>query len=145
MFLRNAGKHLLHTHTHTHTLSLSLSLSLLLLPLWSRGHPQNALFHFGFLIVRQLVGLLGRGISPSQGRHLHKQNNRGQTSMPWAGFEPTITVFERAKTVHALDGASTVIGICYTTQRKIPDASNLHSHGNTRTSHIRRGCAKEED
>jgi hypothetical protein len=26
------------------------------------------------------------------------------------GFEPTITVFERAKTVHALDCAATVIG-----------------------------------
>jgi hypothetical protein len=27
------------------------------------------------------------------------------------GFEPTIPVFERAKTVHALDRAATVIGI----------------------------------
>jgi hypothetical protein len=26
------------------------------------------------------------------------------------GFEPRISVFERAKTVHALDGAATVIG-----------------------------------
>jgi hypothetical protein len=26
------------------------------------------------------------------------------------GFEPTIPVFERAKTVHALDRAATVIG-----------------------------------
>jgi uncharacterized membrane protein len=31
--------------------------------------------------------------------------------MPQAGFEPTIPVFERAKTVHALDGAATVIGL----------------------------------
>jgi hypothetical protein len=30
--------------------------------------------------------------------------------MPRVGFEPTIPVFERAKTVHALDGATTVIG-----------------------------------
>jgi hypothetical protein len=30
--------------------------------------------------------------------------------MPRVGFEPTIPVFERAKTVHALDGAATVIG-----------------------------------
>jgi hypothetical protein len=29
--------------------------------------------------------------------------------MPRAGFELTIPVFERAKTVHALDGAATVI------------------------------------
>jgi hypothetical protein len=30
--------------------------------------------------------------------------------MPQAGFGPTIPVCERAKTVHALDHASTVIG-----------------------------------
>jgi hypothetical protein len=31
--------------------------------------------------------------------------------MPWDGFEPTILAFERAKTVHALDRAATVIGL----------------------------------
>jgi hypothetical protein len=31
--------------------------------------------------------------------------------MPWVGFEPTIPVFERAKTVHALNSAATVIGV----------------------------------
>jgi hypothetical protein len=30
--------------------------------------------------------------------------------MPRVGFEPTIPVFERAKTVHALDRAAVVIG-----------------------------------
>jgi hypothetical protein len=30
--------------------------------------------------------------------------------MPRFGFEPTIPVFERAKTVHALDRAATAIG-----------------------------------
>jgi hypothetical protein len=30
--------------------------------------------------------------------------------MPQVGFEPTIPVFERAKIVHALNGAATVIG-----------------------------------
>jgi hypothetical protein len=30
--------------------------------------------------------------------------------MPEVGFEPTIPVFEQAKTVHALDRAVTVIG-----------------------------------
>jgi hypothetical protein len=34
-----------------------------------------------------------------------------QTTMPWVASEPTIPVFERAKTVHALDCAATVIGI----------------------------------
>jgi hypothetical protein len=30
--------------------------------------------------------------------------------MPQVGLEPTIPVFKRAKTVHALDPAATVIG-----------------------------------
>jgi hypothetical protein len=30
--------------------------------------------------------------------------------MPWVGFEPTIPAFERAKIVHGLDRAATVIG-----------------------------------
>jgi hypothetical protein len=33
--------------------------------------------------------------------------------MPCVGFEPTIPVFEREKTVHALDGAATVIGCMF--------------------------------
>jgi hypothetical protein len=55
-----------------------------------------------FLNLRQSVGLLGREISPSQGRYLNRttktQKKRRQTSMPRVGFEPTIPVFERAKT-----------------------------------------------
>jgi hypothetical protein len=39
------------------------------------------------------------------------QNKRTRTSMPKVGFKPTIPVFERAKTVHALDHPATVIGI----------------------------------
>jgi hypothetical protein len=31
--------------------------------------------------------------------------------MPWVGFEPKFPAFERAKTVHALDRAATVIDI----------------------------------
>jgi hypothetical protein len=31
--------------------------------------------------------------------------------MPWVGFELTIPVFERSKTVHALDRAATLIGM----------------------------------
>jgi hypothetical protein len=62
----------------------------------------------------EMVGLLGQGISPSQGRYLHtgqhKQNKRTETSIPQVGFEPTIPVFERAKTVHALDRSATVTG-----------------------------------
>jgi hypothetical protein len=56
-----------------------------------------------------LVGLLGCGISPTQGLYLHKSHNtekRRHTSMPRAGFEPVIPVFERPKTVRALDRAA---------------------------------------
>jgi hypothetical protein len=38
------------------------------------------------------------------------ENKRTQTSMSRVRFEPTIPVFERVKTVHALDRAATVIG-----------------------------------
>jgi hypothetical protein len=70
---------------------------------------------FFILIISQTVGLLRRMISPSQDRYLntgqHKQNKHTyQTSMPRAGFEPTIPASERAKTVHALDRAATVTG-----------------------------------
>jgi hypothetical protein len=37
------------------------------------------------------------------------QNKCTQTSMPRVGFEPRTPVFERTKTVHALDRAATVI------------------------------------
>jgi hypothetical protein len=42
---------------------------------------------------------------------IYTQNKRRQTSMPQMGFEHTIPMLERAKTVHALNGAATVIGI----------------------------------
>jgi hypothetical protein len=59
-----------------------------------------------FLNLRPAVGLLGREISPSQGRYLTRtQNKHEQTCMRQVVFEPTITEFERAKTFHALDRA----------------------------------------
>jgi hypothetical protein len=65
----------------------------------------------------QTVWLLGRVISPSQGRNLntgqHKHRINAytpQTSMPWVGFEPMTRASEQAKTVPALDRAATVAG-----------------------------------
>jgi hypothetical protein len=43
-------------------------------------------------------------------RRTQTQNKRTQTSMPLVGFEPTIPVFEQAKTVYVLDRVDTVIG-----------------------------------
>jgi hypothetical protein len=37
------------------------------------------------------------------------QNKSTHTSMPWVGFEPTISVLEQAKTVYVFDWATTVI------------------------------------
>jgi hypothetical protein len=69
---------------------------------------------FQFLdLFTQSVGLLGRGISPSQGRYLTTgQYNNTHTDIH-AGFETAIPVFERVKTVHALDRAAIVIGWFY--------------------------------
>jgi hypothetical protein len=62
-----------------------------------------------------MAGLLGRFISPSQGRYLHTGQHKHrinadthQTSMPCVRFELTIPASERAKTVHALDPLATV-------------------------------------
>jgi hypothetical protein len=43
-------------------------------------------------------------------RTTQTQTKRTQTSVPRVGFEPTTSVFERAKMVHALDRAAPVIG-----------------------------------
>jgi hypothetical protein len=64
----------------------------------------------------QSVGLLGRGDQPvakalPTHRTTQTQNKGTQTFMPRVGFEPTIPVFERVKTVHALDRAATLFGV----------------------------------
>jgi hypothetical protein len=43
-------------------------------------------------------------------RTTQTQNKRTETSIPRVGFEPTIQVFDRAKTVHALERAVAVTG-----------------------------------
>jgi hypothetical protein len=43
-------------------------------------------------------------------RTTQTQNKRTHTAMPWEGFESTIPVSERSKTVHSLDRAAIVIG-----------------------------------
>jgi hypothetical protein len=42
-------------------------------------------------------------------RTIQTKNKRTQTSMLQVGFEPMTSVFERGKTVHALDHAASVI------------------------------------
>jgi hypothetical protein len=48
---------------------------------------------------------------PPTHRTTQTLNKRTQASMPRVRYELTISVFERAKTVHASDGAATVTGL----------------------------------
>jgi hypothetical protein len=60
--------------------------------------------------LTESVGLLGRGISPTQSRYLHTQYNTNRINEDRHRFEPMIPAFELTKTFHALDRAATVIG-----------------------------------
>jgi hypothetical protein len=68
---------------------------------------------FSFLILYTADGTPWTGDQPVAGplpthRTTQTQNKCTQTSMSLLGFEPTIAVFDRTKTVHALDRAATV-------------------------------------
>jgi hypothetical protein len=114
-------KRLHYRHMNTRKLCLSIYLPLRLsihpsihpsipvAPTWSIDHGWNASFRFRFLI------LLSR--TPSKGdqpvaRPLPNttENKCKQTSMPSVWFKPTIPMFERTKTFHALDYAANMIG-----------------------------------
>jgi hypothetical protein len=89
----------------------------MLLPLGVQANRETLIL-LQFPNLRQSVGLLGQVISPSQvAAYTETQNKRRQISMSWVVFEPTIPVFERAKTFHVLDRAATVIGVVGTTHR----------------------------
>jgi hypothetical protein len=70
-----------------------------------------ALVAFSIFLIFYAVGMTPWTGDQPVARPLPTQNKRTQTSMPQMGFEPTIPVFEKAKTVPALDGAATVIGV----------------------------------
>jgi hypothetical protein len=66
---------------------------------------------FFSLLILYTVGRTPRtGISPSQGLYLHTEQHKHRINTQSHQFEPTTLAFERAKTVHALDHAPTVIG-----------------------------------
>jgi hypothetical protein len=79
---------------------------------------------FSILIYTQSVGLLGHRISPSQGRclhteqHKHRINARKHPCLEWDS-NLTIPAFERAKTIHFLDRAATVIGVYVSARSKL--------------------------
>jgi hypothetical protein len=86
----------------------------LLLPLEHKA-PVKRFVSLQFLIlINSRLGSLEVGSARCKSRYLHRttqtQNKRRQTSMPHVEFEPTTPVFERAKTVHALNCTATEIG-----------------------------------
>jgi hypothetical protein len=95
--------------TALHSLSLSLSLSLWLYSPLDLGR------FFQFLNLYTVSRTPWTGDQPVARplptyKTTQTQNKRIQTSMLQVGFEPTIPAFGRAKNVHALDRAVTVIG-----------------------------------
>jgi hypothetical protein len=96
-----------------HMESLNLSLPLFLF-VWLYS-PLDLSCYFCFLILYTIGRTPWTGDQPvarliPTHRTTQTQNKRRQTSMPRVGFESIIQVFERAKTVHALDRTATVIG-----------------------------------
>jgi hypothetical protein len=98
-------------HAHTSLLYFPFFFSSRALPSHSGPRP---LIHFRNRFS-QIVVLLGRVISSSQGRCLNTGQHKRiinaythQTFMPRVGFEPTIPASDRAKTIHSLDRAATV-------------------------------------
>jgi hypothetical protein len=80
-------------------------------PTHSRWDIPNVLFHFSYLILRQSVGILGPGISPSQGRYLYKHRINADKSIHtlngiWT-HDPRVRAGEA---VNVLDSAVTLIG-----------------------------------
>jgi hypothetical protein len=63
---------------------------------------------------RETAGFFGRGISPSQGRYLHRttrhKKERRRISTVRVGLEPTTPVFEGAKASRISDNTATLIG-----------------------------------
>jgi hypothetical protein len=57
--------------------------------------------------------------------------------MPPVGFESTISMLERAKTVHVLDRAATVIGSCESVHLKVHGLCSLiHACGSLRPKEL---------
>jgi hypothetical protein len=94
----------------------------------------SPLFDLGRFFLVPLTGDQPVGRPIPAHRTAQTKNKRTQTSMPQVGFEPTIRVFEQAKTVHILDSVATLIGeVNYDDGSDIScmstDAQNVRGHG----------------
>jgi hypothetical protein len=89
------------------------------------------LFQFFYFLHSRYDSLEGdKSVARPEPAHrtAQTQNKRKEASMPQVGFEPTIPLFERAKTVHALDRTTTVIGVEFFSLDKLVQ-SGVFSHG----------------
>jgi hypothetical protein len=91
---------------------------ILLISLWLYSPSDPARF-FSFLILYTVRRTPWTGDQPfvrplPTERTTQTQNKSTHTCMPRVAFEPTTAAFGRAKTVHALDRATTVIGVNFT-------------------------------
>jgi hypothetical protein len=82
--------------------------------LWLYSPLLDLCHFFSFLILYTVCKTPCTGDQPAARpiptyRTTQTQNKRRETSLPWGGFKPTIPMFERATTLHALDRTGTVI------------------------------------
>jgi hypothetical protein len=118
------------------------------LPTYLRTHPPTYLPTYLYMALQsifftlaafQFLNLYTVGRTPWTGdqpvarplpthRTTEIQNKRTQTSMPRVGFEPTIPVFERAKTVHTLDRAATVINMGFHHRENLKSYARISRH-----------------
>jgi hypothetical protein len=77
---------------------------ILLLPVWSKAHPWNALFHFSFFILRKSVALLERGDRLVASPLITKTQNKGrqadiETLIGIRTHDPSVTASEDSSCV----------------------------------------------
>jgi hypothetical protein len=81
---------------------------------YSRAHCWALAIFSLHWTYNQSTEFLARGISLSQGRHLHTRQHKHRINseifMPWEGFELTTPLFERTTAVHTSDFAAAVRG-----------------------------------
>jgi hypothetical protein len=95
--------------------SIHPSIYISIIYLWLYSPLLDFARFFNFLIYTKSVGLLGRGISPSQslylhtGQHRHRINVHRHPCLEWDS-NPRSQCWSERKTVHALDCTATLVG-----------------------------------
>jgi hypothetical protein len=98
-----------------------------------------SLFKFLEVLHSQKDSLDGEFARPKlpADRTAQTQNKRTQTSMQWVGFEPTTPMYERAKSLHTLDRAVTLIGGVFLRIRCAGHATRFHNQEIIKRMYVR--------